>query len=127
MAETNKAIVERINASLAKGDYEAFLAACADNVQWTIVGEPPIKGKEAIHQSIAKMAKENPEPPQFTVDALFGEGEFVASHGPMKMKDKEGQLGSYRFCDIFRFSGGKIVEQITYVVETEAQAKATGA
>ena len=32
MAETNKAIVERINASLAKGDHEAFLAACADNV-----------------------------------------------------------------------------------------------
>ena len=33
MAETNKAIVERINASLAKGDYETFL---------------PIKGKEEI-------------------------------------------------------------------------------
>ena len=127
MAETNKAIVERINASLARGDFEAFLAACADNMQWTIVGEPPIKGKEAIRQFIASMAKENPEPPSFKVDALFGEGDFVASHGPMKMKDKEGKLDSYRFCDIFRFSGGKIVEQTTYVTKTEAQAKATGA
>jgi ketosteroid isomerase-like protein len=58
---------------------------------------------------------------------VFGEGEFVASHGPMKMKDKEGKLGSYRYCDIFRFSGGKIVEQTSYLVKTEAQAKATGA
>ena len=127
MAETNKAIVERINASLAKGDYETFLAACADDMQWTIVGEPPIKGKEAIRQFIASMTKENPEPPQFTVDTVFGEGEFVASHGPMKMKDKEGKLSSYRYCDIFRFSGGKVVEQTSYVVKTEAQAKATGA
>ena len=73
------------------------------------------------------MTKENPEPPQFTVDTVFGEGEFVASHGPMKMKDKEGKLGSYRYCDIYRFSGGKIVEQTSYVVKTEAQARATGA
>jgi hypothetical protein len=45
----------------------------------------------------------------------------------MKMKDKEGKLGSYRYCDIFRFSGGKIVEQTSYLVKTEAQTKATGA
>ena len=127
MAENNKAIVERINASLAKGDHEVFLASCADNVTWTIVGEPPIKGKEAIRQFVTSMAKENPEPPAFAVDAVFGGGEFVASHGPMKMKDKQGQLESYRYCDIYRFNGGKIVEQTTYLVKTEGQAKATGA
>lgn len=127
MAENNKAIVERINTSVAKGDYEVFLAACADNMIWTIVGEPPIKGKEAIRQFMATMAKENPQAPQFTVEATFGEGEFVASHGPMKMTDKTGKSESYRYCDIYRFNGGKIVEQITYLVKTEGHAKATGA
>jgi uncharacterized protein len=127
MAETNKATVERINKSLVKGDFEAFLAACAETMQWTIVGEPPIKGKAAIRQFISSMSKENSETPQFTVDAVFGEGDFVAAHGPMKMKDKEGKLGSYRYCDIYRFSNGKIVEQTSYVVKTEAQAKGTGA
>src|SRR5918996_1096131 len=117
MAENNKAIVERINTTLAEGDFEAFLAACADDVQWTIVGEPPIKGKEAVRQFISSMSKENPGPPQFTVDAVFGEGEFVAAHGPMKMNDKQGKLGSYRYCDIYRFRNGKIAEQTSYVVK----------
>ena len=127
MAETNKAIVERINTSLIEGDFEAFLAACANNVQWTIVGEPPIKGKEAVRQFISTMSKENADVPAFKVDVVFGEGDFVAAHGPMKMKDKQGKLGSYRYCDIYRFSGGKIVEQTSYVVKTEPQAKTTGA
>jgi ketosteroid isomerase-like protein len=127
MAENNKAIVERINTTLAKGDFETYLAACADDVQWTIVGEPPLKGKEAIRQFMSSMSKENKDTPAFTVDAVFGEGEFVAAHGPMKMKDKEGKLGSYRYCDIYRFRNGKIAEQTSYVVKTEAQTKATGA
>lgn len=127
MAENNKAIVQKINTKLAEGDFETFLTACADDVQWTIVGEPPLKGKEAIRQFISSMAKENADAPQFKVDAVFGEGDFVAAHGPMTMKDKDGKFGPYRYCDIYRFRNGKIAEQTSYVVKTEAQAKGTGA
>ena len=127
MAETNKAIVQRINDSLLDGDFEPFLAACADDVRWTIVGEPPLNSKDAIRKFIASMSKDHPEGPQFTVDDVFGEGDFVAAHGPMKMKDKDGKLGSYRYCDIYRFRGGKIIEQTSYVAKTEGQAKSFGA
>lgn len=127
MAENNRAIVERINKKLAEGDFDTFLSACADDMQWTIVGEPPLKGKEAIRKFISSMAKENPDPPDFSVDSIFGEGEFVAAHGPMTMKDKDGKFGSYRYCDIYRFRDGKIVDQTSYVVKTEAKAKGSGA
>jgi predicted SnoaL-like aldol condensation-catalyzing enzyme len=68
-----------------------------------------------------------PQKSFWTVDSIFGEGEFVAAHGPMTMKDKDGKFGSYRYCDIYRFRDGKIVDQTSYVVKTEAKAKGSGA
>jgi len=63
MSVKNKEIVEKIDAAFAKGDSEAFLSFCADDVEWTMVGEKPFKGKDAIRQWLAPMKM---EPPKFT-------------------------------------------------------------
>lgn len=36
MSENNKAILEAVNAAIAEGNNEEFLAFCADDMEWTL-------------------------------------------------------------------------------------------
>ncbi len=124
MSEKNKDTVRKVNDTFLKGNFEGFLDFCADNVQWTIVGDRTVKSKEAIRQWMREMAKENPEPPKFDVlDPVIAEGDFVVARGDMKMKDKDGKTVPYSYCDVYRFQGDKIAELNSFVVKTEAKGK----
>lgn len=126
MSDRNKEIVEKVNASFLEGNFEGFLDFCADDVQWTMIGEKTVKGKENIRQWMTSMNEENPEPPKFTVaDPIIADGDFVVGRGDMTMKDKDGKSGSYSYCDVYRFRNDKIIELNSYVVKTEAQHKTT--
>ena len=35
----NKALLEKGNEAIRRGDYEGFLTLCADNTEWTFVGD----------------------------------------------------------------------------------------
>jgi len=115
-----KEIVEKINASFAANNPEGFLAFCAEDVEWTIIGEKAVKGKGAIREWMASM--KDMEPPKFTVDKIV-EGDSVAAYGDMKMKDKEGKTVPYGYCDIYRFSGDKIAELRSFVVKTQSETQ----
>lgn len=123
MSEKNKEILEKVNASFAEGSTEGFLSFCADDVQWTMIGDKTVKGKEAIRQWMASMKM---EPPKFTVANVIAEGDFVAAHGDMTMTDKDGKTVPYSYCDIYRFRDGKIVELSSFIVKTEAKGEAAG-
>src|SRR5918994_7747643 len=107
MSAHHKEIVEKVNAAFAQNSVEGFLSFCADDVEFTMVGDKTVKGKEAIRQWMASM---DAEPPRITIDRVIGEGEFVAAHGNVTMNDKTGKAVPYAFCDIYRFRGDKIVE-----------------
>ena len=120
MSGNNKAIVDKVNAAFAEGSVEGFLACCADDVTWTMVGDTTVHGKDAIRQWMASM---DMEPPQFTVAHVIAEGDFVTTHGDMTMKDKDGKVVPYAYCDIYRFRGDKIVALRAFVIQTEAQSQ----
>ena len=64
MSARHKAIVDAVNEAMRRMDIEAFLAYCADDFVWTIVGDAPIRGKDALR----RMMGDGPsEPPAFTV------------------------------------------------------------
>jgi uncharacterized protein len=119
MSVKNKEIVAKVNAAFAEGSVEGFLSFCADDVAWTMVGDTTVKGKDALRQWMASMG--NMEPPKFTVTHVIAEGDFVMAHGDMIMKDKDGKVVPYAYCDIYRFQGDKIVELRAFVRETEAK------
>jgi ketosteroid isomerase-like protein len=91
-----------------------------------MVGEKASKGKAAIREFLAQM--KDMEPPKFTVDQIIAEGDSVACCGDMTMKDKEGKVGKYSYCDVYRFtSDGKITELRSFVVtqKPEGEKRAT--
>jgi uncharacterized protein (TIGR02246 family) len=115
MSAIRKEIVEKVNAAFAENNLEGFLWFCADDVLWTMVGDRTVNGKDAIREWMAAM---DFEPPEFTVDAVIAEGDFVAAHGDMIMKEKDGTTVPYSYCDIYRFRGDKIVELRSFVIKT---------
>lgn len=118
MSEKNKAILEEANAAIAEGNTEEFLSFCADDTEWTYVGDKTLKGKEAVRQY---MATAYLEPPKFTVAYLIAEGDFVTALGDITMKDEDGKAAHYSYCDIWRFCGGKMVELRAFVIKTDAK------
>lgn len=118
MSEKNKAILEKGNAAVAAGDNEGFLAFCADDTEWTFVGDRTLKGKEAVRRY---MAATYIEPPKFTVEDLIAEGDFVTAVGEITIKDENGKETDYSYCDVWRFRGDKIIELKAFVIKTETK------
>ena len=121
MSVNNKAIVAKVNAAFAAGSTEGFLACCADDVAWTMVGDTTVPGKDAIRQWMASMG--SIEPPQLTVHNVIAEGDFVTAYGDMTMKDKDGAVVPYAYCDIYHFRGDTIVDLRAFVIQTEAKSQ----
>ncbi len=121
MSERNKAIIQKVNDAFARNDVEAFLSHCADEFEWTMVGDKPIKGKDGIRQF---MAKAPAQPPQFTVNTVIADGDYVTAIGDMTMNEN-GQVVPYAYCDVWRFKGDRIVELKAFVIKTQRAAATT--
>lgn len=116
MSEKNKAILEEANAAIAAGDYEKFLSFCADDTEWTFIGDKTLKGKEEVRRWLAE---EYSEPPENHVAHLIAEGDFLTAVGELTMKGEDGQPVHYSYCDVWRFRDGKMAELKAFVIETE--------
>ena len=110
----NKEVLQTANAAVTNGDNEGFLVFCVDNVVWTFVGEQTLTGKEAVRQY---MAETYLEPPKFQVENLFAEGDYVTAIGKIDLKDKDGILTHYSYCDVWRFEDGKMAELNAFVIK----------
>ncbi|MGO4293010.1 nuclear transport factor 2 family protein [Chitinophaga sp. RAB17] len=115
MTRNNKTILEKANAAITEGNYEEFLSFCTEDTVWTFVGDRVLQGKEAVRQY---MATAYVEPPKFMVENLIAEGEYVTAIGQISMKDEEGIMVDYAYCDVWRFRDGKMAELKAFVIET---------
>jgi ketosteroid isomerase-like protein len=115
MAQEHKTILEKANAAIVKGDNEGFLSFCTDDTVWTFVGDQTLQGKEAVRQY---MASAYLEPPKFIVDNVIAEGDFVTAFGKIRLKDTDGQMADYAYCDVWRFRDGKMAELKAFVIKT---------
>src|SRR5688500_17581076 len=116
MTESSKSILERANAAITKGDNETFLAYCTEDTKWEFIGDKTLIGKDAVRQY---MAKAYLEPPQFNVENVISEGAFLTAIGTISMKNEQGKMVDYSYCDVWRFRDGKMAELKAYVIETK--------
>lgn len=121
MAEKHKTILQTANAAIARGDNEGFLAHCADDIEWVMVGDETVKGKAALREW---MASTYVEPPKFVVSDLIAEGDLLAACGTITLNDDAGKATLYSYCDVWRFRGDEMVELRAFVVKVGAQPDA---
>jgi ketosteroid isomerase-like protein len=122
-----KETVEKANEAFAEGKAESFLSLCAKKMEWRVVGEKTVKGKDAIREWMASgMGNEemSSELPKFTVSDIIAEDECVTTYGDMILKNNDGKIISFSYCDIYHFQGNKIIKLISFILETEQENKA---
>lgn len=85
MSDSNREIVENVNAAFAEDKPEIFLGYCADDAKWVMAGDKTFDGKDAIKEFMAPMG--GMEPPKFTVDEIIADGDSVACYGDMAMAE----------------------------------------
>lgn len=117
---STKELVEKINNTFSRGDTEGFLSLCDDDVQWRMVGDRTVKGKEAVRDWMSSAGGEQ-NPPVFTVDRIIATDDFAAAYGDMTMKEDGGKEVTYSYCDVYRFRGDKVLEMNSYVVKSDAE------
>jgi ketosteroid isomerase-like protein len=122
MSENNKSILKQANAAVERGDNEGFLSHCTDDVEWTFVGDKTLKGKAAVRQY---MKTTYAEPPKFVVDHLIAEGDFVTALGDIDIKNDDGKIVHFAYCDVWRVRDGKLAELKAFVVEIEESGRRT--
>lgn len=113
MNPTNKQILQKANEEIIKGNNEGFLQYCTNDTIWTFVGDQTLNGKEAVRQY---MATAYIEPPKFTIDDMIAEGDYVTAIGKISMKNDEGQMIDYTYCDVWKFRDGKMAELKAFVI-----------
>ena len=117
MLDKNKAVLIESNAAVTKGDYEAFLAHCTDDAEWTFVDAQTLKGKEAVRRYMKSTYIESP---RFRVEHLIAEGDFVTALGDTDVKDETGKRANSAYCDVWRIRDGKLAELRAFVVPLNA-------
>jgi ketosteroid isomerase-like protein len=91
MSSKNKAIIERANDTFRRADIEGLLALCTEDFTWTMVGAESMAGKAAIREW---MGKGPSQPPDFSIDTVIAEGDYVTCVGEMTM-DEQGKPAAY--------------------------------
>jgi len=115
MAE-NKIILEKANAAISAGDYEGFLVHCTDNTEWIFTGDTVLHGKEAVREW---MRNTYLEPPKFMVENMVAEGDFVIAIGKIDLKGEDGTNVQHSYCDVWRFTNGKIAGLEAFVIKSK--------
>lgn len=113
---TNKALLEKANEALQKGDIDTFLSFCTDDTEWVFVGEKTLKGKEAVKQYLEEAYTETT---QFKIERMIEEGDFVVQVGEISFGNKNSEAVSYLASDIWRFQNGKMAELKAFVIKNE--------
>jgi len=114
MSESNKTILQTANAAISRGDIDGFLAFCAEDIEWTVVGEQTLNGKAAVRRW---MTEAYVGAPDFTVTHLIAEGDFVTALGEITGRDDSGRPTHNLYCDVWRFRDGRMVELKAFVIE----------
>ena len=114
---SNKSIVEKINDAFTKNDVEAFLANCTEDIVFEMVGHQLVRGKDNVRTFMAEMSGSSL--PQFTVDRLIEEGDYVVCSGDMEMVE-DGAPSGYSYCDMYSFRDGKAKELRAFVIKHQA-------
>lgn len=108
--------LRKLNEAFAKSDIDFIIEKVTDDIEWTVVGDFSLNGKEAFIKTMRKMASD--EPYSIEIKNIITHGDSAAVDGEMRSPD--GKL--YAFCDVYKFRGfknPKVKKMTSYVLEID--------
>ena len=94
--------VEDLEVAFAQRDTGFLLDSIADDIRWNIVGETPIRGKDALKEAIESIPQDC-EVTEITINHVVTHGKVGAVNGIIKRKNGR----ACEFCSVYEFSSAK--------------------
>src|SRR4029079_8112467 len=89
----------------------------ADDIKWNIVGRQELTGRDAVIAQCAAATKFLETVTATITKLKINRAEtFVVVEGAAQFQAQENQITSVASCDVFQFSGQRLVEITSYVV-----------
>ena len=90
----------------------------ADEIKWNMIGKEELMGREAVINRCTEGAKFlETVSTTLTKLKIYRADTCVIVEGAAQFKDQENQTSSVASCDIFQFSGERLVEIASYVID----------
>ncbi|BDZ47218.1 nuclear transport factor 2 family protein [Naasia aerilata] len=114
MADTNEDVARAISGH----SFEAALPSLADDIVWTLVGEEPIRGKDAVITLLQATAAEVASTTSdFRSFRTFVAGDAVVVDSVAEYVAADGDRTVVASCDIYEFTDGMLTEIRSYNIE----------
>ena len=109
-----KEVIRDFNVAFATVDREKILAYMADDIEWIMIGDKKMQGKDAAKAFLETMPDEKAE--EVVLHTIVTHGNTAAANGEIRYKDM-----TIAFCDVYEFAGftkdAKIKKLTSYAVE----------
>ena len=109
---------EDVARAISSHHFEAAIPRLADDVVWTLVGEEPLRGKDAIlalmEATEAELAATTSEFERFR---SIPAGDTVIVDSVAHYVDSTGDASTVASCDIYEFAEGQVREIRSYNIE----------
>ncbi len=110
---------QQIAENFSGGDFKAVYDYFSDNVQWTIIGDKTISGKDATITFCDKMLVEIAGSTLTNCNTITGSDQVVVE-GYCKYTDTENKAMQVQYCDLYKFSDGKLEAITSYCITSQA-------
>ena len=94
-----KLFLKELNVALANGDLDFFENNIPDNINWEVVGQLNVTGKEKYLKTAIEYILWKPK--ELIIDTIITHGPDASVSGQFIATDNS----QYSFCEIFRFKG----------------------
>ncbi|GEO11062.1 nuclear transport factor 2 family protein [Segetibacter aerophilus] len=114
MQPSNKEIGERFS----KGNFSFCYDYFAENIEWKIIGNTTVRGKEDVIAYCDKMSAEIGSDTLINSNTIF-ENNQIAIEGNCRFVGPDGKPSEIAYCDVYRFDNSKIASITSYCIETK--------
>lgn len=118
----NKRSIQQVYAELSQGRAEHLIEKMAEDIRWTVIGTTKFSGtltgkQNVIDNLFSRVASELDGPTEVTIKNIIAEGDHVVVESSGQARTRSGRTYNNTYCEIYRFSNGKI-EEVTLYLDT---------
>ncbi|WP_202081485.1 nuclear transport factor 2 family protein [Caldalkalibacillus salinus] len=109
---------KRFNDAFSSGNIDFIIENIAEDVNWHVVGEPKLHGREAVVKMMEPMRGVVPK--EYKTNNILINGNKAIIEGTLTMPKGNGEVQSYAYCDIYTFthSNKDTIKDLTaYLIE----------
>jgi c-di-GMP-related signal transduction protein len=115
-----KPIIIELSSKFSEGNFAFCYDYFDNNIQWKIIGNKTLQGKEAVINFCEKMLQEMANT-TFKNSNMVIENNTIVVEGNCKFFNEDNTEGEVSYCDVFKFENDKILKITSYCIENKSK------